>query len=171
MAFGMKRLQSWVARKFSGSFLPRYDVFHLSRVAERHLSGGRPVFPQVLQCRSGAVLASSKLTQATQRPLDVARGVMFIHLVSPERPCRCVRTDVRGWPIGRSPVEATIISTAMGRRRAFASDMRERLRRENAAYGLRAAGCLIGVPEPNTCKLVLLTRAIRRGFGRRNRSQ
>jgi hypothetical protein len=75
LAFGMERLRSWVARKFSGSFLPRYDVFHLSRVAGLHLSGGRPVFPQVPQRRSEAVLASSKLTQAAQRPLDVARGV------------------------------------------------------------------------------------------------
>ena len=30
-----------------GLFLPRYDAFHLSRVAGVRLPGGRPVFPQV----------------------------------------------------------------------------------------------------------------------------
>jgi dihydrofolate reductase len=30
-------------------FLPRYDVFYLSCVAGLHLSGGRPIFPQVPQ--------------------------------------------------------------------------------------------------------------------------
>jgi dihydrofolate reductase len=58
-----------------GLFLPRYDVFYLSRVAGLNLSGGRPVFPQVSQHSAEEVLASSKLTQAAQRPLDVARGV------------------------------------------------------------------------------------------------
>ena len=56
-------------------FLPRYDVFHLWRVAGLRLSGGRPVFPQVPQFRAEAVLASSKLTPTAQLPLDVARGV------------------------------------------------------------------------------------------------
>jgi dihydrofolate reductase len=56
-------------------FLPRYDAFHLSRVAGLHLSGGRPIFPQVPQRSAEDVLASSNLTQAAQRPLDVARGV------------------------------------------------------------------------------------------------
>lgn len=56
-------------------FLPRYDVFYLSRVAGLNLSGGRPIFPQVPQHSAEEVLASSKLTQAAQRPLDVARGV------------------------------------------------------------------------------------------------
>jgi dihydrofolate reductase len=58
-----------------GLFLPHYDVFHLSRVAGLHLSGGRPIFPQVPQCSAEEVLASRKLTQAAQQPLDVARGV------------------------------------------------------------------------------------------------
>jgi dihydrofolate reductase len=58
-----------------GLFLPRYDVFYLSRLPGLHLSGGRPVFPQVPQRSAKEVLASSKLTQAAQRPLDVARGV------------------------------------------------------------------------------------------------
>lgn len=58
-----------------GLFLPRYDVFYLSRVAGLHLSGGRPVFPQVPQHSAESVLASSKLTEAGQRPLDIARGV------------------------------------------------------------------------------------------------
>jgi dihydrofolate reductase len=55
-----------------GLFLPRYDVFYLSRVAGLHLSGGRPIFPQVPQRSAEEVLTSSKLTQAAQRPLDVA---------------------------------------------------------------------------------------------------
>jgi hypothetical protein len=58
-----------------GLFLPRYDAFYLSCVSGLHLSGGRPVFPQVPQHSAEWVLASSKLTQAGQRPLDVARGV------------------------------------------------------------------------------------------------
>lgn len=57
-----------------GLFLPRYDVFYLSRVAGLHLSGGRPVFPQVPHSAE-AVLASSKLTQVAQRPLNLERGV------------------------------------------------------------------------------------------------
>ena len=56
-------------------FLPRYDVFYLSCVAGLHLSGGRPIFPQVPQRSADEVLASSNLAQAAQRPLDVARGV------------------------------------------------------------------------------------------------
>lgn len=150
-AFGMERLRSWVAQKFSGSFLPRYAVFHPSRVAELHFSGGRPVFPQVPQCRFEAVLAASKLTQATQRPLDVARGVMLSTWFR--------QSD-------RSPAEANIISTATGKRRAFAFDRREMRRRANAAYDLPAAGCRTRVPAPNTCKLARLSRAIQRGFGR-----
>ena len=71
----LEQLRSWVAPKSSVSFCPRYDVFHLSRVAGLRLSGGRPVFLQVPQFSAEAVLASSKLTPTAQLPLDVARGV------------------------------------------------------------------------------------------------
>ena len=56
-------------------FLPRYELFYLSCVAGLHLSGGRPIFPQVPQRSADEVLASSNLAQTAQRPLDVARGV------------------------------------------------------------------------------------------------
>jgi dihydrofolate reductase len=48
-----------------GLFLPRFDVFYLSRVARLHLSGGRPVFPQVPQNSAEAVLASRGVTLST----------------------------------------------------------------------------------------------------------
>ena len=140
------------------------DVFYLPRVTGLNLSGGRPIFPQVPQRSAEEVLASSKLTQAAQRPLDLARGVTLSTWVSPERLGRCLRTDV--WLIDRSLAEANIISTATGRRRAFDFDMREMRRRANAAYDLPAAGCRTRVPAPNTCKLARLSRAIQRGFGR-----
>jgi dihydrofolate reductase len=72
---GMERAVILGGTEIFGLFLPRYDVFHLSRVAGLHLLGGRPIFPQVPQRSAEEVLASSKLTQASQRPLDVARGV------------------------------------------------------------------------------------------------
>jgi dihydrofolate reductase len=58
-----------------GLFLPRYDVFHLSRLAGLRLPFGRAVFPQVPQRSPEAVLASSGLALGPQRDLDVPRGV------------------------------------------------------------------------------------------------
>jgi dihydrofolate reductase len=71
----MERLRILGGTEIFGLFLPRYDVFHLSRVAGLRLSGGRPVFPQVSQFSVEAVLASSKLSPTAQLPLDEARGV------------------------------------------------------------------------------------------------
>src|SRR5258708_4722093 len=41
-----------------GMFLPRYDVFHLTRAPGVSLPGGRPVFPQVPQRSPEEVMAS-----------------------------------------------------------------------------------------------------------------
>ena len=57
-----------------GLFLPRCDVFHLSRVAGLQLPFGLAVFPKVPQRSPQAVLASSGLTQAAERIVDVSRG-------------------------------------------------------------------------------------------------
>jgi hypothetical protein len=75
LASGMERLRILGGTEIFGLFLPRYDVFHLLRVAGLRLSGGRPVFPQVPQFSVEAVLASSKLSPTAQLPLDEARGV------------------------------------------------------------------------------------------------
>jgi hypothetical protein len=172
LAFGMEGAAILGATENLGLFLPRYDVFHLSRVAGLHLSGGRPVFPQVPQRGVEAVLASSKLTPSSATAVRFSAWAHIIYLVPPERPgCCCLRIEFHSWPIAKSPAEAHIISRAVGKRRAFAFDRREMLRRENAAYDLRAGGCQIRVPGPNTCRPARLTRATRRGFGRRNRSQ
>ena len=158
-----RNLQSLSAR--------RYDVFHLSRVAGLRLSGGRPVFPQVPQFSAQAVLASSKLTPTAHLPLDVARGVtLTTWFRQASRPLLVSRRFAAVKSAG-APSEAIIISMVMGKTDAFAFDRRGMLRRESAAYDLRAAGCLIHAPKPNTCRLARLGRAIRRGYGRRNRSQ
>lgn len=57
-----------------GLFLPRYDVFHLSRAKGVNLPGGRPVFPQVPQRSPEDILAASGLTAGPQRTLNAARG-------------------------------------------------------------------------------------------------
>ncbi len=58
-----------------GLFLPRYDVFYLSRLAGLRLPGGRPVFPQVPQSSPENVLAAAGLTPEPVQALDPARGV------------------------------------------------------------------------------------------------
>ena len=63
------------------------------------------------------------------------------------------------------------ISMVMGGRRGFAFDKLGMLRRESAAYDLRAAGCLIHGLRSSTCRWARPGKAIRRGYGRRNRLQ
>lgn len=58
-----------------GLFLPRYDVFHLSRVPEVRLPGGRPVFPQVPKQTPETVLASVGMKLVLQKLLDPCRQV------------------------------------------------------------------------------------------------
>jgi hypothetical protein len=61
-----------------GMFLPRYDVFYLSRAAEVRLPGGRPVFPQVPQRTPEEVLASHGLEPGPPQVLDAASGVTVV---------------------------------------------------------------------------------------------
>lgn len=61
-----------------GLFLSRYDVFHLSRVADLRLPCGRAVFPQVPALSPEAVLSTSGLKKAAQQPLDLSRGVTLV---------------------------------------------------------------------------------------------
>jgi dihydrofolate reductase len=58
-----------------GMFLPRYDVFHLTRAPAVRLPGGRPVFPQVPQQTPEEVLASHGLAPGPPRMLDAAHGL------------------------------------------------------------------------------------------------
>ena|ERR1700681_273135 len=61
-----------------GMFLPRYDVFYLSRAPAVRLPGGRPVFPQVPQRTPEAVLASHGLEPGPPQVLDAASGVTVV---------------------------------------------------------------------------------------------
>jgi hypothetical protein len=53
-----------------GMFLPRYDVFYLTRAPAVRLPGGRPVFPQVPLQTPEEVLASYGLAPDPPRMLD-----------------------------------------------------------------------------------------------------
>jgi dihydrofolate reductase len=61
-----------------GMFLPRYDVFHLTRAPDVWLPGGRPVFPQVPQRTPEEVLASHGLKPGPIQVLDAANGVTVV---------------------------------------------------------------------------------------------
>jgi dihydrofolate reductase len=58
-----------------GMFLPRYDVFYLTRAPGVRLPGGRPVFPQVPQQTPEQVLAGHGLTPDPPQVLDAAIGL------------------------------------------------------------------------------------------------
>jgi hypothetical protein len=58
-----------------GMFLPRYDVFHLTRAATVRLPGGRPVFPQVPQQTPEEVLAGHGLEPDRPRVLDAGNDL------------------------------------------------------------------------------------------------
>jgi dihydrofolate reductase len=58
-----------------GMFLPRYDVFHLTRAPAVRLPGGRPVFPQVPQRTPEEVLASHGLRPDPPRVLDAGNDL------------------------------------------------------------------------------------------------
>jgi dihydrofolate reductase len=58
-----------------GMFLPRYDVFYLTRAPGVRLPGGRPVFPQVPQQTPEQVLADHGLTPDPPQVLDAAVGL------------------------------------------------------------------------------------------------
>jgi dihydrofolate reductase len=52
-----------------------YDAFHLTRVADVQLPGGRPVFPGVPDRRPEELLASHGLTPEVTRVLDASAGL------------------------------------------------------------------------------------------------
>ena len=58
-----------------GLFLPRYDVFWLTRGPTPPLPGGRPVFPHVPALTPEEVLARAGLTAREHRVLDAEAGV------------------------------------------------------------------------------------------------
>ncbi len=58
-----------------GLFLPRYDVFHLTRVSGVKLPGGRPVFPGVPEETPEQVMTKAGLREAGTRVLDTAHGL------------------------------------------------------------------------------------------------
>ena len=57
-----------------GLFLPRYDVFHLSRMPGLRLPGGRPVFRGIPQQSPEDILSAHGLISEPQRLLDSATG-------------------------------------------------------------------------------------------------
>jgi dihydrofolate reductase len=59
-------------------FLDRYDVFHLSRVPDVRLPGGRPVFPDVPTRTPEEVLASNGLDQGQRQVLDPTYGLALV---------------------------------------------------------------------------------------------
>ena len=61
-----------------GMFLPRYDVFHLTRAPGVRLPDGRPVFPQVPQQSPEQVLADHGLAPRPPQMLDAASGVSVV---------------------------------------------------------------------------------------------
>jgi dihydrofolate reductase len=61
-----------------GLFLDRYDIFHLTRVPNVRLPGGRPVFPGVPARTPEDVLASHGLVPDAQQILDPAQGLTMV---------------------------------------------------------------------------------------------
>ena len=61
-----------------GMFLPAYDVFHLTRVPDVRLPGGRPIFPQVQGLSAEDVLRAAGLHPGPVRMLDTARRVSVV---------------------------------------------------------------------------------------------
>ena len=57
-----------------GLFLPRYDIFHLSRRPGLRLPGGRPVFPGVPGRTPEDILSAHGLKPGPRRMLDDATG-------------------------------------------------------------------------------------------------
>lgn len=61
-----------------GLFLDRYDLFHLSRVSDVRLPGGRPVFPEVPTRTPEEVLVGHGLAAGPRQVLDAAKGLTFV---------------------------------------------------------------------------------------------
>ena len=69
-----------------GMFLDRYDVFHLSRVPDVRLPGGRPVFPEVPTRTPEEVLGCRGLDRGRHRILDPAKGLVLVSLQRSSKP-------------------------------------------------------------------------------------
>lgn len=61
-----------------GAFLPRYDAFHLTRVPDVMLPGGRPVFPDVPAQSPETLLKTAGLAPGLAQNLDPERGVTVV---------------------------------------------------------------------------------------------
>lgn len=61
-----------------GLFLPRYALFHLTRVPNVRLPGGRPVFPGVPSRTPEALLAAAGLNSGPPVLLDARREVSVV---------------------------------------------------------------------------------------------
>lgn len=62
-----------------GMFLDRYDFFHLSRVPDVRLPGGRPVFAEVPARTPEEVLAGHGLRPGAVQVLDPATGLAVVN--------------------------------------------------------------------------------------------
>jgi dihydrofolate reductase len=60
-------------------FLDSYDVFHLSRVPNVRLPGGRPVFPQIPERTPEEILASHGLKPGQKKCLDPEKGLTLVN--------------------------------------------------------------------------------------------
>jgi dihydrofolate reductase len=61
-----------------GLFLPRYDLFHLSRAGQVRLPGGRPVFPQVPDQTPENVLQRHGLRPGPVQVLDSGKDASLV---------------------------------------------------------------------------------------------
>lgn len=61
-----------------GQFLPRYEVFHLSRLPGLRLPGGRPVFPGVPEQTPEEILSAHGMIPGPRRTLDDATGASVV---------------------------------------------------------------------------------------------
>ena len=61
-----------------GLFLPRYDLFHLSRAGDVRLPGGRPVFPQVPAQSAEDILRKSGLEPGPAHVFDRDRDASVV---------------------------------------------------------------------------------------------
>jgi len=61
-----------------GLFLPRYELFHLTRAAGVKLPGGLPLFPGMTEQTPETLLAAAGLTPGEPQVLDRARDVRVV---------------------------------------------------------------------------------------------
>ncbi len=61
-----------------GLFLPRYDIFHLTRARGVALPGGRPLFPGIPELAPETLLSRAGLVPGAERVLATGRGVSVV---------------------------------------------------------------------------------------------